>query len=1067
MLVGTDGFAVPCLSKTDKGPTSSQSMAADIQGGGPATPHSVFVIAPNSENDLTNDFSAQGSRSLGNRAISAAGVAVGGVTPAATELLVCGIDGCERGFTTRSGLGLHRMRTHPVWFNEQIDTRRVRPRWTSEECWILACLEAEQIHTNPTVERMHEVLHPLFSHRTAESIRKQRMKESQKNLVQEALEELRRAHAVTPVVGVGESSSAQDDGFPPLLEELVTYDGFCVDELLNLIQKYIDGEVCDEDLVSWVRHVTACRTMRPQVSSAPSVERSGNARRRGAYARLQKLWRKSVTTAAREVLEGPTRTTVNPAMTDCMFEAWFEIFSKPAERSEEPVHRESNDLAELWAPITVEDLKATEPRFGSAPGYDGVTAVSWRRVPAALRAAFYNIIRGRGAFPDVLAKGRTVFIPKGDGDPVPLNHRPITVPSVVVRQFNKILAQRLVRAHEWDQRQRAFLPVDGCAENLVALETLIAIARRDKREFHCGSVDISKAFDTVEHSAIFESVVRHGAPGAFVGYLRRSYGNLVTVMQYAGTERNVKVTRGVRQGDPLSPILFNLVLEDCIRKLDSNIGFQIDDQNKVDALCYADDTKLMATTSLGLQKNLDTLAEVLGDVGMKLNPNKCEVLSLKPSGRQKKMKILTESQVTLDDVSLKQIGVLDVWKTLGVKYVGTQPLYAGTGYDELLRRISRAPLKPQQKMLVLSRYLMSRYLHGLVLGRFDGRALRRFDVATRLAVRRWLHLPKDVPNSFIHSPIGEGGLGIMAFSTRIPLMKFHRLRNMANSDSNLVQAITRTNFVVKKSEVLQKVCRRWSPNMTSFSEQKYWVTKLHSSVDGHDLLHVRDAPSTTKFLRESVDQLSGENFIACIQTRINCLPTRVRTKRGRVTDISCRAGCNATETNYHVIQVCPRTHGGRVLRHDRMCDTLANILEQRGMVVHNEPRLLVNGVLCKPDLVVVMASAIVVLDVHVTNHNMNTWHTFKGQKYKSMAGFDTLVKETFAPHLEVMHVPITVSYKGIMFGETYRHLKNTFGLSEREQSTLVKLALLGSYFNYQTFMKTTRRVYRRPPRPRS
>lgn len=47
---------------------------------------------------------------------------------------------------------------------------------------------------------MHEVVQPLNSHLTAESIRKQRMKVSQKNLGQETLEELRRAHTFTPVV---------------------------------------------------------------------------------------------------------------------------------------------------------------------------------------------------------------------------------------------------------------------------------------------------------------------------------------------------------------------------------------------------------------------------------------------------------------------------------------------------------------------------------------------------------------------------------------------------------------------------------------------------------------------------------------------------------------------------------------------------------------------------------------------------------------------------------------------------------------------------------------------------
>ena len=68
------------------------------------------------------------------------------------------------------------------------------------------------------------------------------------------------------------------------------------------------------------------------------------------------------------------------------------------------------------------------------------------------------------------------------------------------------------------------------------------------------------------------------------------------------------------------------------------------------------------------------------------------------------------------------------------------------------------------------------------------------------------------------------------------------------------------------------------------------------------------------------------------QVRINAFPTKSKTSRRRRAEGSdrlCRTGCNAVETTTHVVQVCYRTHGGRVKRHDAVSKTLAAELRQK------------------------------------------------------------------------------------------------------------------------------------------
>lgn len=763
---------------------------------------------------------------------------------------------------------------------------------------------------------------------------------------------------------------------------------------------------------------------------------------------------------------GQSRTHAqDPGSCDMMFSAWSEVLSKPALRPESSIPRQTSELEGIWQPITRQDVEATELAYKSAPGQDGITVAAWRKVPSVSRAAFFNIIRRVGRFPEMMAKGRTIFIPKKDGECAPLEHRPITVPSVIVRQFHKILAKRLLNAHDWDERQKAFINTDGCQENLTTLNAIFDTAKKRRKELHVASVDIAKAFDQVEHSAILEAVKRHGAPEAFVNYLRDGYGNMTTVLRYAGRECPVTVTRGVRQGDPLSPLLFNLVQENVIQKLSGDIGFRIDDQTNLNALCFADDTTIFSSTEMGLEQNLEILSRELKNVGLSLNPDKCAVISLKPSGREKKVKTLTEPRFEIDGKPLKQLGVLEMWRYLGIEYIGTQPLSGGKNYVEQLSLVSRSPLKPQQKLVVLKKYLIPRFMHGFVLGRLNSSKLKRLDVANRNAIRHWLKLPHDCPNGFFHSPVGEGGLGVMCLRTRIPVLKASRFSRLTMSRSRTTRAVSQLEVVESRYNRARASLSNAGIDTTVPSEQLYWTNKLHSSVDGKDLRYVHDFPASRFNIETRVEsKLSGRDFVSSIHTRINCLPAKARTMRGREGEISCRAGCNASETSYHIIQTCPRTHHGRCLRHNKICQILASNMRQHNMIVHEEPRIRIDtGEYRKPDLLVVYNGQIFVIDVQVvSSNNMRRDYGNKVAKYTNAAGFNESVNSFLNVPGEVHHIPATLSYKGVWYGLSGRQLRTKLGVSMKLLSTLSKVAIKGSYLNFITFNKTTARTRRRP-----
>lgn len=75
-------------------------------------------------------------------------------------------------------------------------------------------------------------------------------------------------------------------------------------------------------------------------------------------------------------------------------------------------------------------------------------------------------------------------------------------------------------------------------------------------------VDISKAFDSVSHDTILRAMRSDGIPEPLVEYVQFAYQHMVTCIRVGG--RRSESILGVRQGDPLSAILFNLVMDEVL-----------------------------------------------------------------------------------------------------------------------------------------------------------------------------------------------------------------------------------------------------------------------------------------------------------------------------------------------------------------------------------------------------------------------------------------------------------------------------------------------------------------------
>ena len=258
--------------------------------------------------------------------------------------------------------------------------------------------------------------------------------------------------------------------------------------------------------------------------------------------------------------------------------------------------------------------------------------VFWEEIGESLTSAL-NFSFEIGQLPISQRRGIIKLIPKKDGDPNLIkNWRPLTLLNCDNKIASKAIANRIktVLPELISDDQSGFIKNRCISDNIRTLDSVIQYTANKNIPGLLLFLDFEKAFDTLEWSFIEKSLQHFGFGPSLSKWVRLFYCKTEScILNNGWTSNFFELSRGVRQGCPLSPYLFILsveILAEAIRNKRETTGIKIQDtQFKLSQ--YADDTTLILDGSEKSFKASLTLIEAFGKMsGLKLNDRKTEAL---------------------------------------------------------------------------------------------------------------------------------------------------------------------------------------------------------------------------------------------------------------------------------------------------------------------------------------------------------------------------------------------------------------------------------------------------------
>jgi len=424
-----------------------------------------------------------------------------------------------------------------------------------------------------------------------------------------------------------------------------------------------------------------------------------------------------------------------------------------------------------FRPITTTDIKAILKKSNdSAPGANNITYrdLQYCDPHCIIMEFLLNKILTTQTIPVSWSQYDTLLIPK----PMKQGHynlvsswRPIALLDCLYKVLTSALCSQL---HRWTiannllhPQQKSLGPFNGCSEHNFTLQAIIdKYQNQIESPLHCLLLDIEEAFCSISIQAINKLLLRMGVTQSVCDLVSKLYNGCSTSFICGNTRTDpVPICVGVRQGCPLSMLLFNIGINPALLQLDDceSIGVSIGDHH-ISSLAYADDVVVISSDKSALQAAANIATRAISIMNMRFRPDKCSVFSLpKPTNKEIFINNTPIHNMTAEETCIYLGGVLS-----GVVRQTPESLFTEVVRD--LSAVVKSSLFPWQKLQAYWIFIHSRLIYAFRIFHIPIDSLHGSAASLENLIRGFLKeilgvLPSS-SNSYIYTPRSLGGVGM-------------------------------------------------------------------------------------------------------------------------------------------------------------------------------------------------------------------------------------------------------------------------------------------------------------------
>lgn len=429
----------------------------------------------------------------------------------------------------------------------------------------------------------------------------------------------------------------------------------------------------------------------------------------------------------------------------------------------------------IFAPPTGDEIRLKLcATANSAPGQDRVEYRHLRLVDKTCQilASIFARCFAEKDMPDPWKTATTILIHKKGPTEDVSNFRPIALMSCIYKLMMAILARRISK---WSidndllsPEQKSARPSEGCYEHGFLLHSLVGDARRHQKKLFLSWLDLRNAFGSVTHDAVFTTLEHMGFPPAMIQLIQNAYTNATTTIRTGACLTSaIPIHARVKQGCPLSPIVFNLTLELVLRKV-KNAATQCPrgparhHDTPLSVLAYADDLVLIARRKDSLATLLEAASSAANIIGLEFRPDKCASLSIdKDNGGHL---VVHQNAFQVQRQPIPPLAAEEHYRYLGipiglVHIIDNLPELVDRLIPEL-QKIEASLLAPWQKLAAIRTFIQPSLTYALRAGSPKKQSLDAYRSTLTCVVCKICDLPTRSASSYMFASRRAGRLGL-------------------------------------------------------------------------------------------------------------------------------------------------------------------------------------------------------------------------------------------------------------------------------------------------------------------